>query len=132
MAFNFAHMYLIILKVWTETPHGGEVNFITGAGGFLQSVLFGYGGIRLNLDGLYIDPSLPDGCSQISLNGIAYFGNKINYSYDSNQVNIIITEQIPPYKDLVLVIIKSQKHYNLSLNKLCSFNREKAVIKLDK
>lgn len=30
--------------VWTETPTGGTTNFITGAGGFLQALLFGYGG----------------------------------------------------------------------------------------
>ena len=34
-------------KVWTETPGGGTVNFITGAGGFLQSVLFGSSGMRI-------------------------------------------------------------------------------------
>ena len=28
-------------EVWTETPTGGTVNFITGAGGFLQSVVSG-------------------------------------------------------------------------------------------
>jgi trehalose/maltose hydrolase-like predicted phosphorylase len=29
--------------VWTESPSGGAINFITGAGGFLQTYLFGYG-----------------------------------------------------------------------------------------
>ena len=27
--------------VWTETPSGGATNFLTGVGGFLQTVLFG-------------------------------------------------------------------------------------------
>ena len=27
--------------VWTETPSGGTTNFLTGVGGFLQTVLFG-------------------------------------------------------------------------------------------
>ena len=26
--------------VWQETPLGGAVNFLTGAGGFLQSVIY--------------------------------------------------------------------------------------------
>ena len=34
--------------VWTETPTGGATNFITGAGGFLQAVINGLGGVRLS------------------------------------------------------------------------------------
>ncbi len=34
--------------VWTETPSGGTTNFITGAGGFLQAVINGLGGVRLS------------------------------------------------------------------------------------
>ena len=33
--------------VWTETPTGGAVNFLTGVGGFLQTVLFGLPGMRV-------------------------------------------------------------------------------------
>lgn len=33
--------------VWTETPDGNAVNFITGAGGFLQTVVHGYLGLRV-------------------------------------------------------------------------------------
>eukprot|EP00935_MAST-01C_sp_MAST-1C-sp1_P000962 g962.t1 len=52
--------------VWTETPRGGTVNFITGAGGFLQSVLFGYAGLRLRPGRLDLRPPSPPaalGCS---------------------------------------------------------------------
>ena len=36
-------------KIWTETATGGgTMGFITGAGGFLQSVINGYGGLRLS------------------------------------------------------------------------------------
>merc|ERR1712129_197026 len=43
-------------NVWTETPTGGAVNFITGAGGFLQSVIFGTSGMRIQRDHLYFEP----------------------------------------------------------------------------
>lgn len=33
--------------VWTETPDGNAVNFITGAGGFLQTIVQGYLGLRI-------------------------------------------------------------------------------------
>lgn len=34
-------------KVWSETPIGydGSANFLTGIGGFLQALIFGYGGL---------------------------------------------------------------------------------------
>jgi len=59
---NFLRSYANIqdpFNIWTETPTGGTVNFITGAGGFLQAVLFGYGGIRLHEDGMVVNPILP-------------------------------------------------------------------------
>lgn len=34
--------------IWYETPTGGTSNFLTGAGGFLQGMPFGYGGIRIH------------------------------------------------------------------------------------
>lgn len=48
----------------------GAVNFLTGAGGFLQSVLNGYAGLKLRLDGLYIErPQLPEGVQFLSVRG---------------------------------------------------------------
>jgi hypothetical protein len=39
-------------RVWTEVINGGgTINFITGAGGFLQSVIFGTSGMRIVSDG---------------------------------------------------------------------------------
>jgi hypothetical protein len=50
-------------NVWTEYPRTfqdtGAVNFITGAGGFLQSVIFGALGIRIGRDSLTVDPPPP-------------------------------------------------------------------------
>jgi hypothetical protein len=50
-------------KVWTESADGsGTAGFITGAGGFLQSVINGYGGLRLTADLLNLKsvaPALP-------------------------------------------------------------------------
>ena len=43
--------------MWTETPTGGTVNFITGAGGFLQTVLNGALGLGLTASALVLDPA---------------------------------------------------------------------------
>ena len=46
-------------NVWQETPTGGAVNFITGAGGFLQSLVFGATGMRIDRDALQFTPPAP-------------------------------------------------------------------------
>lgn len=46
--------------VWTETPTGGTTNFLTGAGGFLQSIINGYGGLRIrSVKAFEFNPSPP-------------------------------------------------------------------------
>lgn len=45
-------------QVWSESSDGsGAVNFLTGMGGFLQAVVFGYTGIRL----VFNHPSMLNG-----------------------------------------------------------------------
>lgn len=58
--------------VWNEyVDDNGASNFITGAGGFLQLILFGYAGIRLNTDSLTIkNPMLPPYTNKLKLNGL--------------------------------------------------------------
>jgi trehalose/maltose hydrolase-like predicted phosphorylase len=41
----------------SETPKNNAVNFVTGAGGFLQQVIYGYTGLRLRDEGL--EPAFP-------------------------------------------------------------------------
>ena len=115
------------LQVWTETPDGGEVNFITGAGGFLQSMVFGYGGIRLKMDGLYLDPVLPDETQHLGFYGITYLGNKINYTFDSENTTVVVTKEFATREKLVLVT--GSKTFSLDVGFPCSFANAKAVIK---
>jgi hypothetical protein len=65
LALAFDHM-LAPFNVWTETDplvaaHNstGNLNFLTGAGGFLENIVFGYGGLRYGEEGLSISASLP-------------------------------------------------------------------------
>lgn len=59
--------------MWNEYVNGvpdGAGNFITGAGGFLQLIMYGYAGIRVNVDSLSIQkPQLPPNTKQLKLNG---------------------------------------------------------------
>jgi len=68
-------------KVWSEVIPGqpGAGNFITGAGGFLQSIINGYGGVRLHFDRLSISNFyVPAQSSGLEFNGITYLGHRFS------------------------------------------------------
>merc|ERR1711972_550554 len=56
--------------VWTETPSGGAVNFLTGIGGFLQTALFGLTGLRIWPDHLALNPVLMEGTTSLVVRGV--------------------------------------------------------------
>ena len=81
--------------VWTETPSGGTVTVkvITGAGGFMQSVVFGYGGLRLREGRLDTKvPPLPSGTDTLTLNGVHYRGNKLRIAISATSVSVEVLE----------------------------------------
>jgi len=80
-------------NVWTETPTGGTVNFITGAGGFLQGMWAGYPGLRIRGQKLdFLNPQLPQGVTGITLRRVHYLGNQVSVSYDAKTVCVSIDD----------------------------------------
>lgn len=70
------------LRVWTETPDGNAVNFITGAGGFLQTLIAGYPGVRIAADlSLTVTPSCVQGADRIKLRGLHYLSTSLDIEY---------------------------------------------------
>lgn len=48
----------------------GAINFLTGAGGFLQAILNGYAGIKVHIDRLEINnPRVPRNTNMLSISG---------------------------------------------------------------
>ena len=106
---NFVRGYANVqqpFQVWRETPTGGAINFLTGAGGFLQSVIFGYGGLRLPTGdkdadaGLELNPPPPPAgataagqASAFVLHGLDYRGNSLRVRTSARQMDI---ELLPP------------------------------------
>ena len=82
-------------NVWTEMTAAakyGHWNFITGAGGWLQSLLFGYSGARLPLGGGQLRfatpvPTLPPGgITRVKLRGLHLLGSAFDFAYDAVEI----------------------------------------------
>ncbi|XP_075992674.1 protein-glucosylgalactosylhydroxylysine glucosidase [Anticarsia gemmatalis] len=80
-------------KVWTELrrPDSGATNFLTGMGGFLQTLIFGYAGVSIHLDRLVINkPTLPPHTTKFTIRGIKYLGANITLEVKGNSTKISV------------------------------------------
>ncbi|XP_034391974.1 protein-glucosylgalactosylhydroxylysine glucosidase isoform X2 [Cyclopterus lumpus] len=81
-------------QVWSESSDGsGAVNFLTGMGGFLQAVLFGYTGFRVQKECLAFSPLLPNDISELSVRGVSYLGHQMDWLLRKDDVCIVLREQ---------------------------------------
>ncbi|XP_041965759.1 protein-glucosylgalactosylhydroxylysine glucosidase isoform X3 [Alosa sapidissima] len=81
-------------QVWSESSDGsGAVNFLTGMGGFLQAVLFGYTGFRVQKDCLSFSPVLTGAVAELSVTGVSYLGNKLNWLVKGEEVSVKLWEK---------------------------------------
>ncbi|GMI15432.1 hypothetical protein TrVE_jg5294 [Triparma verrucosa] len=85
---SFANTQNSPYLVWQETPTGGATNFLTGAGGFLQTVLNGYLGVRISQNGLRIFPTLIEGSSKVVLRSLNFVGCKIDVVVLEDEVTV--------------------------------------------
>ena len=68
-------------NVLPETPTNNNINFLTGAGAFLQQFIFGYAGLRFSSDaGLSrrFEPLLPERITRLRLRNISIRGKRID------------------------------------------------------
>ena len=119
------------LQVWTEVlqgPDAGATNFLTGMGGFLQSVMFGYGGLRLRADRLDLDPELPPSSTELHIIGLTYLGNTMDMFVTEAQIMISVTLRTENAAILHLQEYKSQAIHDLNLNVPLTLPRQKCAI----
>ncbi|KAM6937392.1 protein-glucosylgalactosylhydroxylysine glucosidase [Xenentodon cancila] len=80
-------------QVWSESADGsGAVNFLTGMGGFLQAVLFGYTGFRVQKECLAFSPLIPDNISELCIRGMNYLGSQMDWLLRRDEVCVILRE----------------------------------------
>ncbi len=68
-------------------------NFITGAGGFLQSVLYGHMGLRYNSGDLSLNPVLPANTTRLAARSISYLGHLFDLEYDNKTIRVTLVSQ---------------------------------------
>jgi trehalose/maltose hydrolase-like predicted phosphorylase len=84
------HSYQSWLKgpflMLSETPTNNAVNFLTGAGSFLQQVIYGYTGLRLREQGLEpaFPPMLPSRITRLTLKNVFSRGKRYDIVVDSS------------------------------------------------
>ncbi len=80
----------------SETPTNDAVNFVTGAGGFLQQVIYGWTGLRLGERGLEpaFRPVLPSSVKRLVLRNIQVRGKRYDIIVDASGRRMVPTQ--PP------------------------------------
>ena len=102
----FAHMQVDNFFVFREELTGGHSNFITGAGGFLQNILFGFAGLRFRREMLEIvrAPQLPVGVTGFRLRGVRYRGRCITFAFNADVMTVSLCDDLS-----AAVVVQSQE-----------------------
>ncbi|MGQ4516487.1 carbohydrate-binding protein [Streptomyces sp. DW26H14] len=75
---------------------GPAFTFATGAGGFLQTFAFGFGGLRWNTGSLALAPTLPPQlASGITLAGLAYHGSRLTVHIGARTTTVTLDSGAP-------------------------------------
>ncbi|HKI77630.1 MAG TPA: hypothetical protein VKA26_03730 [Ignavibacteriaceae bacterium] len=75
----------------SEAQSNNSVNFLTGAGSFLQQVIFGYTGLRITDDGLMAryKPMLPHGITKLKLQNFKFRNKTYDFIVQNGQLTKI-------------------------------------------
>jgi trehalose/maltose hydrolase-like predicted phosphorylase len=78
-------------------------------GGFLQSIIYGFAGIRLRPQALeFHNPKPPYGTTRIRLKGFKYLGTRMNIDIDEFRVEIVVLD---PRGEYPLVLKRNSTNY---------------------
>ncbi len=76
---QFPHFHPDQSYIPSEQPINDCWPFITGIGGFLSNLIYGFGGIRLRDDGLLLSPRLPGEMTRLTMPRIKFQGRELRY-----------------------------------------------------
>lgn len=123
--------YLIAKQVWcnsTAPSSNLAYNYLPAAGAYLQSIVNGYGGIRLHSDRLTISPSLPSGATRLHFAGVDYRGSHLDIVVSETEVMVIVTSSKKSAPLLRLFVFNPDETHTLKTGVEVRFSRRPAVI----
>lgn len=119
--------------MWSENIHGGGApNFLTGMGGLLQTVLFGYGGLRLESHRIALDPVLPPDCHEMKFMGIDYCAHTLDINVTENKITLVVTSMGDGDKEQLCLCDSLGHKTVLELGQIISTERKPLFLKMCK
>ena len=103
------------------------VNYLPGIGSFLQTIIHGYGGFRIQEKRLELDPVLPPGVTEIHYVGIDYLGTSLDVIVGEDKVILKVTSAKIPVA-LTLYIYSRAGIYKLKPGGVHQILPERACI----
>lgn len=86
-------------------------------GGFLQMLVFGYGGLSLQDNALQVHPQLPPDTQQLQILDFNYLGSSLNLFVEQDHYTIVLISKGDLAPNLALHLDKSETIHNLQINR---------------
>lgn len=121
----------LLQQIWSNsTALSGNIayNYLPAAGAYLQSVINGYGGIRLRSNRLSINAVLPPGVTRMSFVGIDYRGSQLNVIVSKSEIMVIMTSSHRNAPLLRLFVYNPDETHTLKKQIEVRFSRRSAEI----
>ncbi|XP_060072815.1 protein-glucosylgalactosylhydroxylysine glucosidase-like [Ylistrum balloti] len=116
-------------NIWSNPADSkGGRNYLSGIGGYLQSLLYGYGGLRIFQDRLQFNPNIPPSSTSFNLTGIDYLGGSFDFSFLNN--SMLITQTSPSIGEIKIVITSTGETETLKVGAVVQYPRSKAYLML--
>ena len=80
---------------FAETRSGGAFTFLTGVGGFLQELLYGFSGMRWGQDSLLLAPTLPPQLAGLTLRNLSWRGRSFTLAIAPSTTTIMVNSGAP-------------------------------------
>ena len=97
-------------------------------GGFIQSVVNGYGGFRLRHDRLDFNPVLPQDSSSMDIIGVDYMGASMDFFVHPEEIIVTMVTQIEDGPPLKVYMYNPEEVHNLDLHQSVRLKRQKGAI----
>lgn len=102
-------------------------------GGFLQALLFGYGGIRIRDDRLDFNPVLPANTSEMTITHLDYLGAAFDVRWNYQIVEFIMTSTADVNRPFKIYFYETKQYFSVEVNKGLQFKPGRiAIMRIEK